>query len=194
MKRNIIILSAAVILITVAAYSLNSYNAGYNAETKPNKQSEQKAPVADSSAESKVQNKINLMEDYDFALEDLKGNKVALSDFKGKKVFLNFWATSCFYCKEEMPDMEKLYQETKNTDLVILAVNAGDDKKTVQDFIEKNNYNFTVLLDVKGEVSLLYQVTGIPASYFIDTKGFLDDGTFGAIPLESMKNYVNNLD
>jgi len=134
------------------------------------------------------------MEDYDFELEDLNGKKVALSEQKGKKVFLNFWATWCPPCKAEMPDIEKLYQETKDSGLVILAVNVGEDKKTVQDFITKNKYNFPVLLDVKGEISQLYQVTGIPTSYFINTNGFLDDGATGAIPFESMKDFVNNLE
>ena len=63
-----------------------------------------------------------------FKLKDLNGVEVSLSDFKGKKVFLNFWASWCPPCKAEMPDLEKLYQETKDSDLVILAVNIGEDK------------------------------------------------------------------
>ncbi len=162
----------------------------------------QETPSSDSTAaeennESENQqdtSKINLMKDYDFELEDLTGSKISLSGLKGKKIFLNFWATWCPPCKAEMPDIEKLYQETKDTDLVILAVNVGEDKKTVESFIADNNYNFPVLLDVKGTVSQLYQVSGIPTSYFINSEGYLVDGVTGAIPLESMKEYVNNLD
>jgi len=93
-----------------------------------------------------------------------------------------------------MPDIQKLYQETKDSGLVILAINVDTDKKAAQDFIDANNYNFTVLWDENGEVSRLYQVTAIPTSYFIDTEGFLDAGTTGAISLEAMKEYVNNLE
>lgn len=179
MKKGIIIWTTAIILVVIAVYATKNYNSKSNIVINP---------------PPNEQEKFNLMEDYDFTLEDLNGNKVTLSQLKGKKVFLNFWATWCPPCKAEMPDMEKLYQETKDSDLVMLAVNVGEDKKTVQDFITKNNYNYTILLDTDGKISQLYQVSGIPTSYFIDTEGYLDGGTSGAIPLESMKKYVNNLD
>ncbi len=212
MKKNIFILLLAVVLVIMAVYSVQSYKliadraaeksisdpASDPAPNKPEENSEQTERQPESQAEGQAegrqeQARFNLMDDYDFNLEDLKGNKVTLSQYKGKKVFLNFWATWCPPCKTEMPDMEKLYQETKDTDLIMLAVNVGEDKNTVQSFISKNEYNFAVLLDTKGEVSQLYQVKGIPTSYFIDTEGFLDDGTSGAIPLESMRKYVNKL-
>lgn len=205
MKKSIIIWATAIVLVITAVYTINSYNAGAGTAKNPvqqNQETEQTAaaPTPDLSPDNssqtenqQEQSKINLMDNYDFVLEDLNGNKVTLSELKGKKVFLNFWATWCPPCKAEMPDIEKLYQETKDSDLVILAVNAGDDKSTVQDFITKNNYNFSVLLDTAGEVSRLYQVTGIPTSYFIDTEGYLDDGISGAISLGAMKEYVNKL-
>lgn len=205
MKKSIIIWTTAIVLVITAVYTINNYNAGAGTAKNPvqqNQETEQTAaaptpglsPDDSSQTENQQeQSKINLMDNYDFVLEDLNDNKVTLSELKGKKVFLNFWATWCPPCKAEMPDIEKLYQETKDSDLVILAINAGDDKSTVQDFIAKNNYNFSVLLDTNGEVSRLYQVTGIPTSYFIDTEGYLDDGISGAISLESMKEYVNKL-
>ena len=206
MKKSIIIWTIAAILVGVAFYTVKNYNAnsGTSKNTPPqNLQAGQEAPAPTSipwkidssnpSGSQQPQDKINMMQDYDFTLEDLQGNKVTLSELKGKKVYLNFWATWCPPCKEEMPDIEKLYQETQDSNLIILAIDVGEDKKTVQDFIAKNNYNFTVLLDTKGEVSQLYQVTGIPTSYFIDTEGYLGDGVTGAIPLETMKEYVNNL-
>lgn len=199
MKKNIIIWVAAIVLVIIAVYTTQNYNAKPDITINPPVTPTPAAGTepGDNSSEAENQQepvKTNLMKDYDFELEDLNGNKITLSELKGKKVFLNFWATWCPPCKTEMPDIEKLYQETKDSDVVILAVNVGEDKKTVQDFITKNNYTFTVLLDTTGEVSQLYQVTGIPTSYFIDTEGYLDDGVQGAISLESMKKYVNNLD
>lgn len=205
MKRSVIIWTAAIILAAAAFYTTRNFDARSDISTNPprqNIQSEQAAAEpspapADNNNESETeqtQARINMMDNFDFTLEDIKGSKIMLSELKGKKVFLNFWATWCPPCKAEMPDIEKLYQETKDSDLVILAVNVGEDKKTVQDFIEENGYNFPVLLDVKGEVSQLYQVTGIPTSYFIDTKGYLDDGVTGAVSMERMKEYVNKLE
>lgn len=207
MKKSIIIWSVAIILVITAFYVTKNYSKELDAIINPPQQKQQTAqgaatPTPGSAqtnnggqpAEQQETVKTNLMGDYDFELEDLNGNKVSLSDFKGKKVFLNFWATWCPPCKAEMPDIEKLYQETKDTELVILAVNVGEDKKTVQDFIIEKGYNFPVLLDVKGEISQMYQVTGIPTTYLIDTKGYLDDGATGAITLEAMKEFVNNLE
>lgn len=207
MKKNIIIWAVALVLAVVAIYTVNRYNANSGMVENPEpqeQQADQTTPPASAPEQSDNSNssatvsqpeeqKINLIKDYDFTLEDLDGNMVSLSDFKGKKIFINFWATWCPPCKAEMPDIEKLYQETKDGDLVILAVNIGDDKRTVQDFITKNKYSFKVLLDTDSKVGELYQASSIPTSYFVDTEGYLDDGRVGAMTLETMKAYVNNL-
>jgi peroxiredoxin len=199
-KKNIIIWSAAIILVIIAIYTTNNYNNKTAAANNPPQQTpaaEQAAPTPADSSQSGGQSsspEIDLMKDYDFTLEDLKGNKVTLSELRGKKVFLNFWATWCTFCVKEMPDMEKLYQETKDGDLVMLAINVGEDKKTVQDFVDKNKFSYTILLDTTGEISQLYQVSGLPTSYFIDTHGHLANGAGGAIPLEKMKEIVDALE
>ena len=198
MKKNMIIWITAAILVAIAVYVTNNYNSKPEITVTPPVTAPEVTPAQTGNgsqpAEQQEPAKTNLMKDYDFELEDLNGNKVSLSDYKGKKVYLNFWATWCPPCKAEMPDMEKLYQETKDTGLIMLAVNVGEDKKTVQDFITSSGYNFPVLLDVAGEVSQLYQVTKIPTSYFIDTEGYLDDGATGSVSLEAMKEFVNNLE
>lgn len=89
----------------------------------------------------------------DFKLKDLNGKDVSLSGLKGKRVFLNFWASWCPPCRGEMPDIEKLYEETNDSDLVITAINLGDDKGTARSFIDKNNYKFKVLLDSDEDVA-----------------------------------------
>ncbi|GFZ33844.1 hypothetical protein CSC2_43700 [Clostridium zeae] len=60
-------------------------------------------------------------------MKTLDGKEVSLSDLKGKNIFINFWATWCPYCVQEMPEIEKLYQETKNSDLIILGIDIGED-------------------------------------------------------------------
>lgn len=204
MRKSIIIWLAAAILVAVAVYTMKDFNGKADLSKNAPAQEQQTAATPEASptqsanaVQTEVQQapaKTNLMKDFDFELEDLQGNKVSLSDFKGKKVFLNFWATWCPPCKAEMPDIEKYYQETKDSDVVILAVNVGDDKKTVESFIKDKGYNFKVLLDTTGEVSQMYRVTGIPTSYFINTEGYLDDGAEGAISLEAMRKFVNNLE
>jgi thiol-disulfide isomerase/thioredoxin len=129
----------------------------------------------------------------DFKLTDLNGKEVSLSDFKGKKVFLNFWASWCPPCISEMPDIEKLYTETKDSDLVILAVNLGEDKATVKDFSDTNKYNFKILLDTEQSVGKQYKISAIPTSYFIDKEGNIVSTVKGSISLEKMKSYISKL-
>ncbi|WP_455663055.1 redoxin domain-containing protein, partial [Pradoshia sp.] len=86
----------------------------------------------------------------DFTLKDLEGQEVSLSDYKGKKVFLNFWATWCNPCKEEMPEMEKIHQ--KYEDVAILAINLDTDED-IQGFMDEHGLSFKALLDVDEVVN-----------------------------------------
>lgn len=128
-----------------------------------------------------------------FKLKDLNGKEVSLSDFKGKKVMLNFWASWCRPCISEMPDIQKLYNETKDSDLVILAVNLGEEKATVKSFTDINKYNFTVLLDLEEIAGRQYSITAIPTTFFIDKEGNIVSTVKGAITLEKMKMYISKL-
>jgi len=136
MKKNIIIGIAATILVVMAVYVTKNYNSKAEIVINPPQQDQQaEQPASDpipssDSEDNSGEPKINLMDNYDFTLKDLEGNEVKLSSLKGKKVFLNFWATWCPPCKAEMPDIEKLYQETKDSGLVILAINVDTDKKS----------------------------------------------------------------
>ncbi len=105
----------------------------------------------------------------DFCLEDLKGKKSELNNFKGKVIFLNFWATWCGPCKEEMPSMEILFQQFKEKDFVFLSISVDyGGRKPVKEFIEKKRYTFPVLLDPKCNVLDLYEVRRIPTTIIID--------------------------
>jgi len=109
-----------------------------------------------------------------FRLEDLGGKKSELKHYKGRVVFLNFWATWCGPCKEEMPSMEELWKQFKDKDFVFLTISvdyAGI--KPVKEYIEKNRYTFPVLIDPKGKTLDLFEVRGIPTTFLIDQKGGL---------------------
>lgn len=110
----------------------------------------------------------------DFSLKDLTGKKVELKQFKGKLIFLNFWATWCSPCKEEMPGLEALYQQFKEKNFILLTISVDyEGLKPVQEFINKRHYTFPVLIDPKCEVLDLFQVKGIPTTIIIDKKGRL---------------------
>ncbi|MCX7710818.1 MAG: TlpA family protein disulfide reductase [Clostridia bacterium] len=188
MKKSMIIWGTALILIIIAAYTMFTYSPQSNTPNTGKKSSDQKKQPA---SESKPQPSVNAAPD--FTLNDLDGNKVTLSQLQGKKVFLNFWATWCPPCRAEMPDIEKLKKETTIEDLVILAVNIGEDKETVSKFIQKNSYSFKILLDQKGTVAEQYKVNSIPASFFMNTDGSISSRHVGTMNLTQMKDAIASL-
>jgi len=107
---------------------------------------------------------------FEFSLPDLNGKHVNLKDFRGTVVFVNFWASWCVPCREEMPSMERLYQKYRAKGLAMLAVNYRESRKEAQAFVEELKLTFPVLLD-DGTVSTLYGVFGLPATYLVDRQG-----------------------
>jgi cytochrome c-type biogenesis protein len=107
----------------------------------------------------------------DFTLELLGGGESALSEHRGKVVFLNFWATWCPPCREEMPSMQTLYDELADEGLEILAVNVLEDVDTAQAFIDEQGFTYPVLMDTNGRVMLRYGVRAYPTTYIIDRDG-----------------------
>ena len=109
----------------------------------------------------------------EIALEDLTGNKVSLSSYRGSVVFLNFWATWCAPCRVEMPSMERLYQQLKDDQFVILAVDLQETGETVREFADELGLTFPILLDSMGIAGAGYGVSGIPTTYLVDKEGRL---------------------
>jgi DsbE subfamily thiol:disulfide oxidoreductase len=107
----------------------------------------------------------------DFTLATPDGKKVSLKDFRGKVVFLNFWATWCEFCREEMPAMERLYREFRGKGFEIVAVNVKDKRPDALAFVKQLKLSYPILMDPEGEVGLLYGAFGMPASYLIDRNG-----------------------
>ncbi|WP_339229201.1 redoxin domain-containing protein [Oceanobacillus sp. FSL K6-2867] len=122
----------------------------------------------------------------DFKLMTNDGEMVQLSDFKGKRVLLNFWATWCPPCREEMPDIDRFY---KDKDVIVLAVNITNmemNQKTVDEFIATYGLTFPILMDEEGQVSQLYRISPIPTTYLIDSGGIIRQRIYGAMDYEQM--------
>lgn len=117
----------------------------------------------------------------DFVLMDQYGNKHSLADYKGKTIFLNFWATWCGPCRNEMPEIQKIYEETQqeeDSDLVVLGIAApgfGQEKsqEEVEAFLEENGYTYPVLMDTTGEVFMEYGISAYPTTFMVDRDGNL---------------------
>jgi peroxiredoxin len=109
----------------------------------------------------------------EFALKDLDGNYVSIIALRGKVIVLNFWATWCPPCKDEMPSLNQLYGRYKDKGLVVLAVSLNKSKEAVKDFLETTPLDFTMLLDDGSKVTKQYKVYSIPATFVIDKGGFI---------------------
>ena len=117
----------------------------------------------------------------DFALTDLNDKPQRLSDFRGKVVFLNFWATWCKPCREEMPSMEVLHKNFEKDGLVILAVSIDrvTTTKDIPPFIKGMNLTFPVLIDSWGLTDKPYKRMGVPETFIIDQQGVIREIIIG---------------
>ncbi len=116
----------------------------------------------------------------EFALKDINGSTVSLSSYKGRVVLLNFWATWCPACREEMPALNNLSRQLKNRKFSVLAVSADRSVSDVKDFLKKNPSDFTVVVDDSLSVSRsLYKVFVLPTSFLIDRQGVVVERYYG---------------
>lgn len=129
----------------------------------------------------------------DFTLPDLNGDTISLSDYRGENVYLNFWASWCEPCNEEMPPIEKIYKEYKDKGLVVLTINTGEDKTTVAEYMKTNGYTFPVLLDLELNVSRQYKTSSIPVSIFINKEGEIVTKEVGIMTEAQMRSAIEKL-
>ena len=140
---------------------------------------------------------------YDFTLVDQYGETHTLSDYKGKVIFLNFWATWCPPCKQELPDIEALYKEynLNEDDVVFLGVtnpkteenpyNRDGTKEEITTFLTENAINFPSVFDDTGVVFEQYGITAFPTTFLIDKEGNIVGYVPGMMTKEIMKNVIN---
>jgi cytochrome c biogenesis protein CcmG/thiol:disulfide interchange protein DsbE len=108
----------------------------------------------------------------DFVLPDVNENEVRLKDFRGNVVVLNIWAMWCGPCREEMPSIERLYQEFKGRNLVVLTVSVDTaDTGLVKNFVDKHGYTFPVLHDSRARIMKWFGIRFLPVTFLIDRGG-----------------------
>ena len=111
----------------------------------------------------------------DFTLDTLQGEQVKLSSLRGKVIVVNFWTTWCPPCRAETPALERSYEAYKDSDVVILGANLTDQDslKEVESFVQEFGLTYPILLDRDGAVGLLYQLSGLPTTFFINREGVI---------------------
>ena len=128
----------------------------------------------------------------DFSLKQLDGTTLTLADLRGRPVLINFWATWCPPCREEMPLLERTAQ-TYGGRLVVVGVDYGEDAQTVAAFVQSLGIHFPIALDSNGEVAGRYFVRSYPASFFVDADGILRAQHLGALTADLMVTYLETV-
>lgn len=128
-----------------------------------------------------------------FALPGLDGKRHRLEDYRGKRIILNFWASWCAPCREEMPLLDATYKRFAHTGLVVIGVNQREDALTARQFAERLKLSFPIVLDTDLEASLAYEAFALPMTYFIDTRGIIRGQNLGALIADSLQQYLDLL-
>ncbi len=108
-----------------------------------------------------------------FTLPSKAGSDVSLAQYKGQVVMINFWASWCGPCRQEMPLLEDIYKKYNKLGFTLIGVNVEPDSKAADDWLKQTPVSFPVLYDKDSKVSRLYNVSGMPTTVIIDRKGNL---------------------
>ncbi len=106
-----------------------------------------------------------------FKLNDMDGNTHTLSDYKGKTIIVNFWATWCPPCREELPSMNRAWKKVQSQNIAMLAINVGEDEDSIFSFTGDYPIDFTILLDTTGEEINQWPIKGLPSTFVVDPSG-----------------------
>lgn len=107
----------------------------------------------------------------DFALKSSTGENLRLSEYRGEVVMLNFWATWCGPCRQEMPLLDDLYNRYERVGFKLLGVNIDDNSQRAIDMMKELGVDFPVLFDASKDVSKLYEVNAMPVTVILDREG-----------------------
>lgn len=140
--------------------------------------------------------KVELATPIDFTLKDQNNNTHSLDDYIGKTIVLHFYAIDCFACLDELPNIEKLYNDYNQNkdDVIILGIanTSRNPKKDIISFLKENNYTFTSLM-AKDKLFNKYYVTTYPNTYIINSNGNIAFTSFGSLTYESLKEEIEKV-
>jgi peroxiredoxin len=129
----------------------------------------------------------------DFTLETLDGSEASLSDYGGSVVLVNFWATWCPPCRDEIPHFEEAYRAHKDEGFVVLGVNYQESAAEVERFVERLGVTYPILLDESGMVAKEYRAVGLPTSVFVDRDGVIQVRHSGYLSEGQLEQYLSKL-
>ncbi len=127
-----------------------------------------------------------------FVFEDTQGQPQRLADYRGKWVLVNFWATWCPPCLQEIPDLVELHRAHSNKDLVVIGVALDSSAKSVRQFVERLKVNYPVVLGDYDLAEQVGEVTVLPTSYLYNPRGELVSYQQGMLTRDSVESYIED--
>lgn len=128
-----------------------------------------------------------------FHLETLDGDPLSLDDVSGWPLILNFWATWCTWCKYELPALEAVYEKYRDQGLIVIGIDVEEPPPLVRAYAERYGLSFPVVLDEAGETAGVYDVRGLPMTYFVDEDGIVVRVQRGAMREDELELYVRSV-
>jgi len=128
----------------------------------------------------------------DFTLQSSDGKPVSLAQFKGDVVMINFWASWCGPCRQEMPLLDNIYKQYKDMGFTLLGVNVEPHARNADAWLKQTPVSYPILFDPKSQVSQLYQVQAMPTTVIIDRKGIVRFVHNGYLPGDE-NQYMNSI-
>ncbi len=127
-----------------------------------------------------------------FVFKDMQGKQQRLQDYRGKWVLVNFWATWCPPCLQEVPDLISLHEAHKNTDLVVIGVALDSSEKSVREFVAKQRVSYPVVFGDYDMAEQVGEVEALPTSYLYNPQGKLVSYQEGLLTRSSVEAYIKN--
>lgn len=159
-------------------------------ETTTTTSKETTSPSEGESKASETQQEKSKYNSPDFTLESLTGEMVTLSDFAGQMVVLNFWATWCPPCREEIPDFQATWEKYEGKGVVFLGVSMDQNRSDVESFIKDSGVTYTILLDLSGQAANLYGITAIPTTFMLDVDGTVLFSQVGGMTADQLSSQM----
>lgn len=125
----------------------------------------------------------------DFTLAGENGKTYHLADYRGQVVVINFWATWCPPCRQEMPSMERMWHKIKGKGVTVLAINVGENADIIFEFLGQYPLTFPIPMDLDGTVIQQYPVTGLPTTYIVNPQGMVTHRAVGSREWDDPKLY-----
>ncbi|SHN75586.1 TlpA family protein disulfide reductase [Desulfitobacterium chlororespirans] len=184
---------AFVLFLGIAYTAYSSLSENYNPAQEPVTQGQDKPDTQSGDPAAQEEKKT---EAPNFTVYGTDGTEHRLSDFRGKPVVLNFWASWCPPCREEMPHFNEVYAQYKD-DVTFLMVDLVDGQRETEEsgqaFVDQEGYDFPIYLDKNHQAASVYGVSTIPTTLFIDGEGYIETGYRGPLKKSTLETILKDM-